>query len=121
MIVKHMLQYQVRLDGMFQALADPARRAMLARLSEGPASAGELAKPFAMTLTAVVQHIRVLEASGLVASEKVGRTRVCRIEPDSMRAAEDWLTERRTSWERKFDRLGAYLERTKNQKTEDTA
>lgn len=116
-----MLQYQNALDGMFQALGDPARRAMVARLAEGPASASELARPLDMTLTAVVQHIRVLEASGLVASEKIGRTRMCRIEPDALRAAEAWLTERRTSWERKFDRLGAYLERTKNQNPEDIA
>lgn len=98
---------------MFQALGDPARRAMVARLAEGPASASELGEPLDMTLTAVVQHIRVLEASGLIRTEKVGRTRLCRIEPEALRAAEAWLTERRTSWEKKFDRLGKFLDQTK--------
>lgn len=98
---------------MFQALGDPARRAMVARLAEGPLSVSELGEPLDMTLTAVVQHIRVLEASGLIRTEKVGRRRFCRIEPEALRAAEAWLTERRTSWERKLDRLGEFLDQTK--------
>ena len=97
------------LDLLFQALADPTRRAMVERLSRGPASVSELAQPLAMSLPAVVQHLQVLEASGLVRSEKVGRVRTCRIEPAALRTAEQWIAERRTSWERRLDRLGDYL------------
>jgi DNA-binding transcriptional ArsR family regulator len=104
-----MLNYSTQLDLMFQALADPSRRVMVERLSRGPASVTELAKPLAMSLPAVVQHLQVLEASGLVRSEKIGRVRTCRIEPTALRMAEQWITERRTSWERRLDRLGEYL------------
>jgi DNA-binding transcriptional ArsR family regulator len=97
------------LDAMFQALADPARRAMIERLCRGPASVSELGKPFEMSLSAVVQHLQVLESSGLVRSEKVGRVRTCRIEADALKRAESWLSARRASWERRFDRLGEYL------------
>ena len=96
---------------MFQALADPARRGMVERLSRGPASVSELAQPLAMSLSAVVQHLQVLEASGLVQSEKAGRVRTCRVEPAALRRAEQWITARRTSWERRLDRLGEYLAR----------
>jgi DNA-binding transcriptional ArsR family regulator len=82
---------------------------MVERLSRGPASVSELARPLAMSLPAVVQHLQVLEASGLVRSEKVGRVRTCYIEPKALRTAEQWITERRTSWERRLDRLGDYL------------
>jgi DNA-binding transcriptional ArsR family regulator len=99
----------VPLDLLFQALADPARRVMVERLSRGPASVSELAQPLAMSLPAVIQHLHVLEASGLVRSEKVGRVRTCRIESAALRTAETWIAERRTSWERRLDRLGAYL------------
>jgi len=94
---------------MFQALADPTRRLMVQRLCEGPASVSELAAPLQMTLSAVVQHLAVLEGAGLVRSQKVGRTRTCRIETQALRSAERWISERRTLWERRFDRLGAYL------------
>ena len=94
---------------MFQALADPTRRGMIARLSRGPASVSELAEPLDMSLPAVVQHLQVLEASGLVRSEKTGRVRTCRIEPAALRTAEQWIAARRTSWERRLDRLGEYL------------
>ena len=104
-----MLNHPVALDRMFQALADPARRLMVERLSRGPASVSELASPLPMSLPAVVQHLQVLEASGLVRSEKVGRVRTCRIEPAALRPAEHWMTQRRTSWERRLDRLGEYL------------
>ena len=97
------------LDMMFQALADPSRRAMVDRLSRGPASVSELAEPLAMSLPAVVQHLQVLEASGLVRSEKIGRVRTCHIETAPLRSAEHWITERRTLWERRLDRLGAFL------------
>lgn len=94
---------------MFQALADPTRRLMVQRLCEGPASVSELAAPLAMTLSAVVQHLSVLEQAGLVRSQKLGRVRTCQIETQALRAAERWISERRTLWERRLDRLGAYL------------
>ena len=97
------------LDLVFQALADPTRREMVERLTRGPASVSELAKPFTMSLPAVVQHLQVLEASGLVRSEKSGRVRTCRIEPAVLRTAEQWITERRAGWERRLDRLGDFL------------
>src|ERR671925_321600 len=96
-------------DRVFHALADPNRRVIVERLSRGPASVSELARPLDMSLAAVVQHLKVLEASGLVRSEKVGRVRSCRIEPSVLRTAERWIAERRTSWERRLDRLGDYL------------
>ena len=104
-----MLNQQALLDLMFLALADPTRRAMVERLSRGPASVSELAAPLAMTLSAVVQHLHVLERSGLVRSEKVGRVRTCRIEPAALRAAEAWIGERRAIWEQRLDRLGDVL------------
>ncbi len=97
------------LDGLFQALADPTRRAIIERLSRGPASVSDLARPFDMSLPAVVQHLAVLESAGVVASEKVGRVRTCRIEPAALSRAEQWIHERRTAWEQRLDRLGAYL------------
>jgi DNA-binding transcriptional ArsR family regulator len=102
-------QQAAPLDLTFHALADPTRRAMVDRLTLGSASVSELAEPLAMSLPAVVQHLHVLEASGLVRSEKVGRVRTCRIEPKALRSAEQWISERRTSWERRLDRLGDYL------------
>jgi DNA-binding transcriptional ArsR family regulator len=108
-----------QIDRMFQALADPARRLMVERLSRGPASVSELAEPFDMSLSAVAQHIRLLQASGLVASEKVGRVRICRIEPKALRTVEQWVSDRRTTWERRFDRLGEYLASTSTIKTEE--
>jgi DNA-binding transcriptional ArsR family regulator len=100
------------LDLTFQALADPARRIMVERLSRGPASVSELAQPLEMTLSAVVQHLAVLEASGLVRSQKVGRIRTCRIEPAALQGAERWIVERRAAWERRLDRLGDFLAET---------
>ena len=100
------------LDGTFHALADPGRRAMVERLCRGPASVSELAQPLDMTLSAVVQHLAVLEASGLVRSEKVGRVRTCHVETAALRAAEQWIAERRTLWERRLDRLGTFLAET---------
>jgi DNA-binding transcriptional ArsR family regulator len=97
------------IDLLFQALADPSRRAMVDRLTHGPASVSELARPLAMSLPAVVQHLHVLEASGLVRSEKLGRVRTCAIEPVALREAELWITDRRTAWEHSLDRLGEYL------------
>jgi len=107
-----MLQYSPNLDLAFQALADPARRGMLERLTLGPATVSELARPFEMTLSAIVQHLKVLEAGGLVRSEKVGRVRTCQIEPGALGAAEGWINQRRTTWEQRFDRLEQYLNDT---------
>jgi DNA-binding transcriptional ArsR family regulator len=109
MIVKQMLKQGAALDRVFQALSDPARRRMLERLSRGPASVSQLAQPLEMSLSAVVQHLDVLERSGLVRSRKIGRVRTCRIEPAVLRTAEQWIASRRSAWERRLDRLGAYL------------
>jgi DNA-binding transcriptional ArsR family regulator len=105
-----MLQQEVPLDRVFHALGDPSRRAMVERLSRGPASVSELAAPLDMTLAGVVQHLQVLEASGLVRSEKLGRVRTCRIETQGLTRAEQWISERRSTWERRLDRLGDLLD-----------
>jgi DNA-binding transcriptional ArsR family regulator len=102
-------QQAAPLDLAFHALADPARRAMVDRLTLGPASVSELARPLAMSLPAVVQHLHVLEDSGLVRSEKVGRVRTCHVQPKALGGAEDWIARRRESWEQRLDRLGEYL------------
>lgn len=105
-----MLNYQPEaLDRVFHALAEPTRRAIVERLSRGPASVSELAAPFAMSLPAVVQHLAVLEESGLVTSEKVGRVRTCRVEAKTLSLAEQWINERRLLWQRRLDRLGEFL------------
>jgi DNA-binding transcriptional ArsR family regulator len=104
-----MLDQQIDLDRTFQALADKSRRCMVERLTSGPASVSELAEPLAMSLAAVVQHVQVLEACGIVKTEKVGRTRICHIEPAAMTAAEQWITGRRRGWEVRLDRLGDLL------------
>ena len=109
MILRHMLNYATPLDRAFQALADPTRRAMVERLTQGPASVSELKRPLEMSLPAVMQHLAVLEMSGLVASEKAGRVRTCRINPAALAEAERWIADRRAEWERRFDRLGEYL------------
>ena len=106
-----MLNYQ--LDRTFAALADPARRSMVERLVQGPATVSELAKPLPMSLPAVMLHLKVLEDCGLVTSQKAGRVRTCRIDPKMLSQAERWVGERRAMWERNLDRLGAYLDQTK--------
>jgi len=103
-------EYSAQLDMAFHALADGTRRAILDRLSRGPASVSELAQPFETSLTAIHQHVRVLEASGLIATEKRGRTRECRISTEAIARVEQWLSERRQLWEERFDRLGKLLE-----------
>jgi DNA-binding transcriptional ArsR family regulator len=100
------------LDRVFQALADPSRRMIVERLVRGPASVSELAKPLAMSLPAVMQHLGVLEACALVHSEKVGRVRTCRIVPETLRGIEEWIGRQRTAWEQHLDRLGDYLAET---------
>lgn len=114
-----MLNESQRLDLAFQALADPTRRGMLARLSRAPASVSDLARPFAISLPAVMQHLQVLEASGLVRSEKKGRVRTCRIEPRALAGAEGWIAEQRALWEGRLDRLEDYLETMKSKEKDD--
>jgi DNA-binding transcriptional ArsR family regulator len=104
-----MLNQTVDLDRTFRALADQSRRTMVERLTLGPASVTELAEPLAMSLAAVLQHVQVLESCGLVRTEKVGRTRTCRIERPALAAAEQWIIDRRRSWEVRLDRLGDIL------------
>ncbi len=109
-MVKQVLDHSDVLDRAFHALSDPSRRQMLHRLAEGSASVSELAGPLQMTLAAVVQHVQVLEASGLVQSRKSGRVRTCSINEDGLHSAEQWLTDRRTVWQRRLDRLGVVLD-----------
>jgi DNA-binding transcriptional ArsR family regulator len=97
------------IDDSFRALAEPTRRALIERLTQGPASVSDLAKPFAMTLAAVVQHLQVLEASGFVRSEKIGRVRTCRLEQGGFAPLADWIAARRMLMEQRFDRLGVLL------------
>jgi len=104
-----MLNESARLDLAFQALADPTRRGMLTRLSQGPASVSELAKPLTISLPAVLQHLQALEASGLIRSEKKGRVRTCRLEPKALSTAERWIAEQRALWEAQLDRLEDFL------------
>jgi DNA-binding transcriptional ArsR family regulator len=104
-----MLNQKPPLDRLFHALADASRRGMVEHLTRGPATVSDLARPLAMSLPSVLQHLQVLEASGLVRSEKVGRVRTCRIEPAALGLVEQWVAERRAMWERRLDRLGAFL------------
>ena len=111
-----MLNESARLDLAFQALADPTRRGMLARLSRGPASVSELARPYRISLPAVLQHLQHLEASGLVRSEKKGRVRTYEITPERFKVAEDWLSEQRRMWEARLDRFDEYVKQLKESK-----
>src|SRR5689334_12619425 len=106
-MLKHRSRGEV--DRVLHALADPSRRVIIERLSNGPASVSELARPLPMSLPAAVQHLQVLETSGLVRPEKRGRVRTFHIEPAALRAVEQWIGARRSSWERRLDRLGDYL------------
>ena len=110
-----MLQHQA-LDRVFQALSDPSRRAIVDRLSRGDASVSELAQPLAMSLAAVVQHVQLLEASGLIQTRKTGRVRHCHLDRDVLSQAETWLSQRRTMWEDNLDRLGEVLAQQKARK-----
>jgi DNA-binding transcriptional ArsR family regulator len=105
-----MLHQPVSLDRTFHALADGSRRSMVQRLTEGPASVSELAKPLTMSLAAVVQHVQVLEACGVVTTAKVGRSRICTLEPQALRLAETWMSDRRRGWQERLDRLSGLLE-----------
>jgi DNA-binding transcriptional ArsR family regulator len=110
-----MLNQPAALDLAFQALADPTRRSMVERLSRGPASVSELARPTGLSLPAVMQHLALLESSGLVRTQKAGRVRTCRIEPAALSLAEQWIQQRRLEWEARLDRLGDYLEALKTE------
>lgn len=105
-----MIEYKTQLNLAFHALADATRRGILEHLSSGPASVSELAKPYESSLAAIHQHVRVLEASGLIVTEKRGRTRECRISAEAIMRVENWLNDRRQFWEERFDRLGKMLE-----------
>ncbi|MGH7106901.1 MAG: ArsR/SmtB family transcription factor [Acetobacteraceae bacterium] len=109
-----MLNQTMQLDQVFHALADPARRAMLERLVRGPAPVTELARPLPMSLPAAMQHLGVLEEAGLVRTEKAGRVRTCALDPGALSRAEQWINARRTEWEHRLDRLGAYLDTLKD-------
>lgn len=105
----HRKKPKPNIDRVFHALGDPTRRAIMEKLSQGPVSVSRLAEPLAITLAAVVQHLQVLEESGLVQTEKIGRVRTCRIESAGLSAAEKWIGDRRSMWERRLDRLGELL------------
>lgn len=107
-MVKPMLN-QRRVERVFHALGDPTRRTMVERLSRGPASVSQLAEPLGVTLAAVVQHLQVLEASGIVRTQKTGRVRTCSLAPEGLSVAEQWLSERKALWERRLNRLGDVL------------
>jgi len=110
-----MLNQQTALDLTFQALADPSRRAMIERLSRGPSSVSDLAKPLSISLPAALQHLALLEGCGLVASEKVGRVRTCRIQPKALTPVESWLRTQRAEWMARLDRLDDYLNALQSQ------
>ncbi len=104
-----MANHAETLDGIFHALADPTRRGIVARLSRGPASVTDLHQPSSMALPTLLQHIRVLEGSGLVGTEKVGRVRVCALKPRALGATEAWLARQRAAWEGRLDRMETYV------------
>ena len=104
-----MAKRKIDIDRLFHALGDPTRRAMLDRLSHGPMSVSALAEPLGITLTAVAQHLQMLEECGLAQTEKLGRVRTCRIESTGFDALEQWIHDHRTIWERRLDRLGDLL------------
>ena len=114
-----MLNQSADLDSLFHALSDPARRAMVERLSRGPAAVSELARPLPMSLPSAMQHLGVLVAAGLVRSEKIGRVRTCAIEPQALSLAEQWINARRIEWDQRLDRLGDYLKSLENEGDHD--
>jgi DNA-binding transcriptional ArsR family regulator len=104
-----MTRRRIDIDRLFHALGDRTRRAILDRLVAGPASVSRLAEPLGITLTAVAQHLEILEEARLVQTEKLGRVRTCRIESAGFRALDQWIRAHKTAWERRFDRLGKLL------------
>lgn len=114
-----MENYQSPLDAAFHALADPTRRAVVSRLTKGPAPVKELAQPFAMGLPSFMKHLRILEEDGLITSEKVGRVRTCRVNTERLAVAETWLSEQRKLWQARTDRLADYVETQMSRSVED--
>jgi len=112
-----MEQYQTQLDGIFQALADPTRRAVVGRLGRGPASVGELAAPFEMALPSFMKHIHMLEACGLIRTSKTGRVRTCAVDRTRLAAVDGWLSEQRAIWEGRTDRLEQFVMQDKEEQT----
>lgn len=108
-----MAKYSTDLDRAFSALADPTRRAIVSRLCEGPRTVSELSEPFEIALPSLLKHVRVLEQSGLISSEKSGRIRTCRVERHALQATEAWLHRHVSAWEKRLDRLEAHVERMK--------
>lgn len=108
-----MAKFSTDFDRAFGALADPIRRAIISRLCDGPASVSDLAEPFDIALPSLLKHVRVLEESGLISSEKIGRVRTCRIELDALHETEAWIGQHIAAWERRLDRLEAHIERMK--------
>lgn len=110
---------EIVLDTVFRALADPTRRAVVQRLSSGPATVTELAQPFEMALPSFLQHLKVLEESGLVRSRKLGRVRRCEIAPASLEVAETWIGEQRAIWQARLDRMEAVVNELKAKEGRD--
>jgi DNA-binding transcriptional ArsR family regulator len=111
--VNRSVQYNQTLDRTFFALSDPTRRGILERLAGGPATIGELAGPFGLTLNGLKKHVGILESVDLVVTEKVGRSRECRLGPAQLEAATGWIEDYRRGWQRRLDRFGAYVEETR--------
>jgi DNA-binding transcriptional ArsR family regulator len=110
-----MAKFSIDLDRAFSALADPTRRAIVSRLCDGPKSVSELSEPFDIALPTLLKHVRVLEKSGLVSSEKVGRVRTCRIETSALRASDEWLRHHISLWEKRLDRMERHIERMRKE------
>jgi len=102
-------QYSAELDGVFVALADPTRRAVIRRLGRGPTSVGELAREFPMTLPSFMKHVRTLETNGLIRTTKAGRVRTCVLDRERLGLVDDWLAEQRRVWEERTDRLERFV------------
>lgn len=110
-ILSYMAKYLTDLDQAFSALADPTRRAIVSILCRGPKTVSELSEPFELALPSLLKHVRVLEQSGLISSQKAGRVRTCRIEPHALQATEGWLREHIAAWEKRLDRMEAHIQR----------
>jgi DNA-binding transcriptional ArsR family regulator len=119
MLVRHMANFEQRLDYVFAALANPTRRAIVGRLCLGEASVGELAEPFEIGLPTLLKHIRVLERGGLVLSRKSGRVRTCSLTPGTLESADDWLRAHIATWKSRLDRLEVHLSRKKDTRQDD--
>jgi len=113
LIVSDMAKFSTDLDSAFSALADPTRRAIIGCLCEGPKTVSELSAPFEMALPSLLKHVQVLEQSGLISSEKIGRVRTCRLDPHALQATEAWLRQHIATWERRLDRMEAHIARMK--------